>query len=137
MKTLLLSLFLFSGILAVPGADDPVVPYRTGLKIFFVNRVESFVDNTKEVCDSYSGKDWRESQKHFGKLIKDYSDYYSSLSQEKKNRVNKALGKYVGMSFKAGIDISIEVLKEIYRRAPSVLQGVYEGSGLKDFFESN
>jgi|GEM_PF-1387978 hypothetical protein len=137
MKTLLLSLFLFSGLLAIPGAEGTVVPYRTGLKIFFVNRVENFVDNTKDVCDSYSGRDWRESQKYFGKLIKDYSEYYSSLSQEKKNRVNKALGKYVGMTFKAGVDVSIDVLKEIYRRAPSVLEGVYEGSGLKDLFESN
>ncbi|MDD4500754.1 MAG: hypothetical protein PHF43_05615 [Bacteroidales bacterium] len=137
MKTLLLSLFLFSGLLAIPGTEDPVVPYRTGLKIFFVTRVENFVDDTKEACDSYSGRDWRESQKYFGKLIKDYSEYYSSLSQEKKNRVNKALGKYVGMTFKAGVDVSIDVLKEIYRRAPSVLEGVYEGSGLKDLFESN
>ncbi len=102
-----------------------------------MTRVENFVDDTKEACDSYSGRDWRESQKYFGKLIKDYSEYYSSLSQEKKNRVNKALGKYVGMTFKAGVDISIDVLKEIYRRAPSVLEGVYEGSGLKDLFESN
>src|SRR5690554_6038268 len=113
MKTLLLSLFLFSGLLAIPGTEDPVVPYRTGLKIFFVTRVENFVDDTKEACDSYSGRDWRESQKYFGKLIKDYSEYYSSLSQEKKNRVNKALGKYVGMTFKAGVDVSIDVLKEI------------------------
>ncbi|MFA5768945.1 MAG: DUF6565 domain-containing protein [Bacteroidales bacterium] len=137
MKILILFLFLFSGILAVPGADDPVVPYRTGSKFFFVNRVEKFVDNTKDVCETYSGKDWRESQKYFGQLIKEYSDYYSSLSQDKKSRVNKSLGKYVGMTFKAGIDISIDVLIEIYRRAPSVLDGVYEGSGLKDLFESN
>jgi hypothetical protein len=136
MKTLLLSLFLFSGILAIPGADDPVVTYRTGSKFFFVNRVENFVDKTKDVCESYSGKDWIESQKYFGQLIKEYSDYYSSLSQDKKSRVNKALGKYMGMTFKAGVDISIDVLKEIYRRAPSVLEGVYEGSGLKELFES-
>ncbi len=137
MKTLLLSLFLFSGIPVVPGADDPAVHYRTGSKFFFVNRVENFVDKTKDVCESYSGKDWRESQKDFGKLVKEYSDYYSSLSQDKKSRVNKAVGKYVGMTLKAGIDISIDVLKEIYRRAPSVLEGLYEGSGLKDLLESN
>lgn len=133
MKILLVAFFVLSGIVTIPGADDPVIPYRTGSKLFFVNRVENFVEGTKEVGEKYSAADWIESHKYLGKLIKEYSDYYPSLNQERKSRVNKALGKYIGMTMKAGIHVSIDVLKEIYHRAPAVLEGIYEGTGLKDF----
>lgn len=129
MKILLVAFFVLSGIVTIPGADDPVIPYRTGSKLFFVNRVENFVEGTKEVGEKYSAADWIESHKYLGKLIKEYSDYYPSLSQERKSRVNKALGKYIGMTMKAGIHVSIDVLKEIYTGHLQSWRGFTRGPG--------
>ena len=135
MKTLVLYLFLLNGLApgSIPG--DHVVEYKTGPKFRFVHRVEMFVEKTGDRCKEYSGADWLVAQRSFGVLIGEYSDFYSSLDKKEKDRVNKAIGQYVGFTMKAGIKISFEVLREIYRHAPSVLEGIYEGTGLKELLE--
>lgn len=125
IKSILLSVFLFSGIL-VSGEKQQVMAYKTGPAFLFTYRARTFVDKTEKVCGSYSGADWIESQKHFGKLIGEYSEFYSSLNKKKKDKVNKAIGKYLGLTFRAGIRISFDLLKEIYRKAPSVLEEAYK-----------
>ena len=135
MKTLVLYLFLLTGLAPWSMPGNHVAEYKTGPKFRFVRRVEMFVEKTGERCKEYSGADWLVAQQSFGTLIREYSDYYSSLDKEEKDRVNKAIGQYVGFTIKAGVKISFEVLREIYRRAPSVLEGIYEGSGLKELLE--
>jgi len=61
---------------------------------------------------------WQTDRRVFGILF--------LAKQKKKDKVNKAIGKYLGLTFRAGIRISFDLLKEIYRKAPSVLEEAYK-----------
>ena len=103
----------------------------TGLVIALITSCVSplssrFNDYVNEVESSY--KNWTEedrrlSQEEYAKLIEEYELNYDSYTQEEKDAINKAIGRYNGLLIKQGIDEAGNILKEFGECLPSLIEG--------------
>ena len=87
------------------------------------NRMDSYVTEVQENCDNWTDEDWELSKEEYAKLLEEYSTNYDSYTQEEKQAINKAIGRYNGLLLKRGIEDAGKTLKEFGQRFPSLIQG--------------
>jgi hypothetical protein len=61
--------------------------------------------------------------KDYLKLIEEYELNYESYTQEEKDAINRAIGRYNGLLIKQGIEEAGSVIQELGERLPSLIEG--------------
>ena len=95
----------------------------TSCEISIATRIERFVDTVENNCEQWTEEDWELSQEEYYKLLEEYEENYSQLTQEEKNAINKAIGRYNGLVIKKGIDEVGKSIKDFGERLPSLFEG--------------
>jgi hypothetical protein len=67
--------------------------------------------------------DWTLSQQEYEQLLQEYKENYSSYTQEEKDAINRAIGRYNGLLIRHGIEEAGDVLKELGERLPALIDG--------------
>ena len=87
------------------------------------SRLNDYVTEVESNCHNWTEEDWELSQEEYAKLLEEYELNYDSYTQEEKDAINKAIGRYNGLLIKQGIEDAGSVLKEFGERLPSLIEG--------------
>ena len=87
------------------------------------SRMNEYVTEVEANCQNWTEEDWELSQEEYAKLLEEYELNYNSYTQEEKDAINKAIGRYNGLLIKQGIEEAGSVLKEFGERLPSLIEG--------------
>ena len=87
------------------------------------NRLNDYVNEVESSCQNWTEEDWELSQEEYAKLLEEYELNYDSYTQEEKDAINKAIGRFNGLLIKQGIEEAGSVLKEFGERLPSLIEG--------------
>ena len=86
-------------------------------------RLNDYVNEVESSCQNWTEEDWELSQEEYAKLLEEYELNYDSYTQEEKDAINKAIGRYNGLLIKQGIDDAGNILKDFGERLPSLIEG--------------
>lgn len=87
------------------------------------SRLNDYVNEVESSCLNWTEEDWELSQEEYAKLLEEYELNYDSYTQEEKDAINKAIGRYNGLLIKQGIEEAGSVLKEFGERLPALIEG--------------
>ena len=87
------------------------------------SRMNEYVSEVEASCQNWTEEGWELSQADYAKLLEEYELNYDSYTQEEKDAINKAIGRYNGLLIKQGIDEAGNILKEFGERLPSLIEG--------------
>lgn len=87
------------------------------------SRLNDYVNEVESTCQNWTEEDWELSQEEYATLLEEYELNYDSYTQEEKDAINKAIGRYNGLLIKQGIDEAGNILKELGERLPSLIEG--------------
>lgn len=87
------------------------------------SRMNEYVSEVEASCQNWTEEDWELSQEEYATLLEEYELNYDSYTQEEKDAINKAIGRYNGLLIKQGIEEAGSVLKEFGERMPSLIEG--------------
>ena len=87
------------------------------------SRMNEYVSEVEASCHNWTTEDWKLSQEEYATLLEEYELNYDSYTQEEKDAINKAIGRYNGLLIKQGIEEAGSVLKEFGERLPSLIEG--------------
>jgi hypothetical protein len=85
--------------------------------------MNKYVSDVEAKCQYWTEEDWELSQEEYAKLLEEYELNYDSYTQEEKDAINKAIGRYNGLLIKQVIEEAGSVLKEFGERLPSLIEG--------------
>lgn len=108
----LLAIFAISSSLLLHSCSSPLS-----------SRMNEYVTEVEATCQNWTEEDWELSQEEYEKLLEEYELNYDSYTQEEKDAINKAIGRYNGLLIKQGIEEAGSVLKEFGERLPSLIEG--------------
>ena len=108
----LLAIFAISSSLLLHSCSSPLS-----------SRMNEYVTEVETTCQNWTEEDWELSQEEYAKLLEEYELNYNSYTQEEKDAINKAIGRYNGLLIKQGIEEAGSVLKEFGERLPSLIEG--------------
>ena len=60
------------------------------------SRLNDYVTEVESSCHNWTTEDWKLSQEEYAKLLEEYELNYDSYTQEEKDAINKAIGRYNG-----------------------------------------
>lgn len=98
-------------------------------------RMDDFVAEAESSCKEWTAEDWELSTEKYEKLLEEYSQNYDSYTQEEKDLINKAIGRYNGLLVRQGLENAGSVIKEFGKRLPSLFEGfmsAFENNGSDD-----
>lgn len=87
------------------------------------SRLNDYVTKVEINCQNWTEEDWELSREEYLKLIEEYELNYESYTQEEKDAINKAIGRYNGLLIKQGIEEAGSVIQELGERLPSLIEG--------------
>jgi hypothetical protein len=87
------------------------------------SRLNDYVNEVESSCQNWTEEDWELSQEEYAKLLEEYELNYDSYSQEEKDAINKAIGRYNGLLIRQGIEEAGSIIKEFGERLPSLIEG--------------
>ena len=108
----LLAIFAISSSLLLQSCSSPLS-----------SRMSEYVTEVEATCQNWTEEDWELSQEEYAKLLEEYELNYDSYTQEEKDAINKAIGRYNGLLIKQGIDEAGNILMEFGERLPSLIEG--------------
>lgn len=108
----LLAIFAISSSLLLQSCSSPLS-----------SRMNEYVTEVEATCQNWTEEDWELSQEEYAKLLEEYELNYDSYTQEEKDAINKAIGRYNGLLIKQGIDEAGNILMEFGERLPSLIEG--------------
>ncbi len=73
--------------------------------------------------ENWTEEDWQLSQQEYELLLQEYEANYDQLTQEERDAINKAIGRYNGLLVKEGLDEFVTNIKELGEQIPSLLEG--------------
>jgi hypothetical protein len=90
--------------------------------------------------DDWTEEEWDMSKDQYRKLLKEYEENYDNMTQEERDKINKAIGRYNGILMKKGIEKVDESINSFIDRLPSLFEGFMsafeeEMDNLEDEFE--
>ncbi len=86
-------------------------------------RIDDYVSEVEGNYQKWTEKDWELSQQEYEQLLLEYEANYNSLSQEEKDKINRAIGRYNGLLLKEGIKEAESAIKEFGNQLPSLIEG--------------
>ena len=87
------------------------------------NRIDNYVNEVENNCSNWTDEDWERSQSEYEKLLEEYETNYDSYSQEERDAIDKAIGRYTGLLVRQGIEETGNILKDFGERLPSLIDG--------------
>ena len=87
------------------------------------SRMNDYVSEVEAKCQNWTAEDWELSQEEYAILLEEYELNYDSYTQEEKDAINKAIGRYNGLLIRQGIEEASSMLKEFGERLPSLIEG--------------
>ena len=87
------------------------------------NRMNEYVSEVEANCKNWTAEDWELSQEEYAILLEEYQMNYDSYTQEEKDAINKAIGRYNGLLIRQGIEEAGSIIKEFGERLPSLIEG--------------
>ena len=86
-------------------------------------KMNRYLDRIEKVCSDWSKQEWNTSRNEYKAYINEYKANKDKYSQEEKEAIYKALGRYNGMLVKNGMEDLGEYLKDLGERIPSFIEG--------------
>ena len=86
-------------------------------------RMNKYVSDVEAKCQYWTEEDWELSPEEYAKLLEEYELNYSSYTQEEKDAINRAIGRYNGLLIRHGMEEAGDVLKELGERLPALIDG--------------
>lgn len=87
------------------------------------SRMNEYISEVEAKCQNWTAEDWELSQEEYALLLEEYEQNYNSYTQEEKDAINKAIGRYNGLLIRQGIEEAGSMLKEFGERLPSLIEG--------------
>lgn len=104
-------------------------------------RMDAFVTSVEKSSASYSQDDWDAANEKFEALCQEYQQKKGSLTMDQIKQVRSAMGRYVAVAIRSGMDSVSSAIEDIGEQLPGVIQeigdvvpGIMEsiGNALKD-----
>ena len=86
-------------------------------------RMSRYVAQTEKKCENWDNQDWEKSKKEYRALIEEYNANKDKYTQEEKDEINRAIGRYNGLLVKHGIEELGDFIQGIGERIPSLWEG--------------
>ena len=117
-----------------------VMLFLTSCEIPTSVKFDNYVDRVEESCENWTEEDWEMSKEKYRQLLKEYEANYDNMTQEEREAINKAIGRYNGILVKKGLDKVDESIKGFIDKLPSLFEGFMsafeeEMDNLEDEFE--
>ena len=90
-------------------------------------RMDHFVTDVEKECENYEEKDWKLTQEEYEKLLTEFEENYDSYTDEEKQEVAKAIGRYNGLVMRAGMKSLFNQVEDLGRKAAPMIDGFFEG----------
>ena len=90
-------------------------------------KLDDFVSKTESECDNYSKEDWSKSRSEYRALLDEYKNSKQTYTQEEKEQVVRAMGRYNALLIKNGIVKSSMGVQEFSALLPDFIKGLSEG----------
>lgn len=87
------------------------------------SRMEDYIDKVEADCYDWTEKDWELSQERYDRLLKEYEQNYDSYTQEERDAINRAIGRYYGLLLRKGVENADTMLERFASRLPALLDG--------------
>lgn len=87
------------------------------------SRMSDYVSEVEANCKNWTAEDWELSQEEYAILLEEYQLNYDLYTQEEKDAINKAMGRYNGLLIRQGIEEAGRMLNEFGERLPSLIEG--------------
>lgn len=87
------------------------------------SKFENHIDKVENNCENWTDEDWELSREQYLILLEEYEANYDKLTQEEKDVINKAIGRYNGILVKKGIEKIDESITDFIDRIPSLFEG--------------
>ena len=86
-------------------------------------KFDQYVDEVEKNYKNWTDEDWEISKEKYRKLLEEYETNYESLTQEERDNINKAIGRYHGILLKNGFKKVDESINGFIDRLPSMFEG--------------
>ncbi len=87
------------------------------------NRIDEYVSEVEASCQDWTEEQWQLSEQEYEILIEEYRLNYSTYTQEEKEAINRAIGRYNGLRIKHGLEDIGNTIKEIGEQLPTLVEG--------------
>ena len=87
------------------------------------NRIDEYVTEVEANCRYWTAQDWELSEEEYAALIEEYRLNYDSYTQEERDAINRAIGRYNGLRLKHGLEDFTNKVKEIGEQLPGMVDG--------------
>ena len=87
-------------------------------------RLDAFVDNVDRHADSFSQDDWNKANAQFEKLVNEFQENQSAYNAEEKKQINAAVGKYMAIVAKSGVNNLLDGIGSLFDGLGGFLQGL-------------
>ena len=95
-------------------------------------KFDDYVTQVELDCRDWTEDEWEFSLEEYNRLLQEYENNYSTLTQEEKDAINRAIGRYNGLLVKRGIKTATGAFQELGERIPSLIEGFMSAFGNED-----
>ena len=100
-----------------------VMLFLTSCEIPTSVKFDNYVDRVEENCENWTEEDWQISKEKYHDLLEEYEANYENMTQEERDAINKAIGRYNGILVKKGLEKVDESINGFIDRLPSLFEG--------------
>ena len=100
-----------------------VMLFLTSCEIPTSVKFEHHLKKAESNCETWTEEEWEISKERYRELLKEYEANYDNMTQEERDAINKAIGRYNGILLKKGIDKVDETITDFVDRLPSLFEG--------------
>lgn len=86
-------------------------------------RMEDFVSDAEVNYMEWTAEDWELSKEEYNELVREYNKNYDQYTQEEREAINRAIGRYNGLVVKRRFEEASETLREFSEQIPSYIEG--------------
>ena len=100
-----------------------VMLFLTSCEIPTSMKFEHHLNKVENNSENWTEEEWEMSKEKYRQLLKEYEENYDNMTQEERDEVNKAIGRYNGILMKKGIKKVDESINDFIDRLPSLFEG--------------
>ena len=86
-------------------------------------KFEHHLNKVENNSENWTEEEWEMSKERYRELLKEYEANYDNMTQEERDAVNKAIGRYNGILVKKGFKKVDETVSDFVDRLPSLFEG--------------
>ena len=86
-------------------------------------KFDNYVDRVEENCENWTEEEWQISREKYYELLEEYEANYENMTQEERDVINKAIGRYNGILVRKGLEKVDESINGFIEKLPSLFEG--------------